>query len=95
MKTITALPLAAAAALGLAACSNNAKNESAEAANAIATDVGNTVDAGVNSVDNALDAAGNTMDNAAHDAANATHDAANAAGNAANSVSNAANAAGH
>ena len=37
MKKLTALPLIAIAALGLAACSSNAQNESAEAAKPTAT----------------------------------------------------------
>ena len=65
MKKLTALALVSAAALGLAACSQNAQNETSEAANAIGTDISNTAEAGANSVDNALDAAGNMMDSTA------------------------------
>lgn len=86
---IFALPLVAVAALGLAACTDKAQNESAQAANTIATDTGNTVDAGVNSVDNALDAAGNSMDDASNSADNASDNAANAT---ANTLDNTANA---
>ena len=82
MKKLTAPALVSAAALGLAACSQNARNETSEAANAVGTDIGNTAEAGANSVDNALDAAGNSMDAMAANSTNATDNAANATGNA-------------
>ena len=95
-KTI-ALPLILAAALGLAACSDNAQNEAGEALDATATDLNNAAAEAVGDVnaaaadamaaaDNALDEAGNTLDAGAETAANATantlDDAADATRNA-------------
>lgn len=82
MKKIAAVSMLAAAALGLAACSDKAQNEAAEAANAVGTDIENTADAAVDTVDNALDGAGNAMDNAGEATENAAEGAANATGNA-------------
>lgn len=82
MKKIAALSMISAAALGLAACSNNAQNEASEAANAVGSDIENTAGAAVDTVDNALDGAGNAMDNAGEATENAAADATNATGNA-------------
>ena len=52
-----ALPLGLVAALGVAACSEKAQDESAEAANAIAADADATTDKAVNDIDAASDEA--------------------------------------
>lgn len=64
MKTLTILPLAILAALGLAACSPKAQNETAEAANAIAGDANATAAKAIDDTDAALGAAASRIDNA-------------------------------
>ena len=70
-----ALPLALVAAMGVAACSEKAQDESAEAGNAIAADTAATTSEAVNDIDaasdeafgaaeNSMSAAGNSIDNA-------------------------------
>ncbi len=70
-----ALPLALVAAMGVAACSEKAQDESAEAGNAIAADTAATTSEAVNDVDaasdeafgaaeNSMNAVGNGIDNA-------------------------------
>jgi hypothetical protein len=103
MKIIL-LPVLAAAALGIAGCSQNAQNETAEAGNAIAADTAATTDNAVGDVDAAtdrsLDRAGAAMDNAGADAeagadragqsiANGADRAADATGEALQSAGNA------
>lgn len=67
------LPLALVASLGLAACSERAQNETAEAADTVAADVNATMgdamndvqaatDAAFGAAENGLDAAGNTIE---------------------------------
>lgn len=91
MKKIV-LIAAIAAAASLAACSQHAKNETVEAANAVATDVNATVAAGVNSVDAATDSAMNNISNAADAATNKVESAAekmkHATGNAMSDAGN-------
>lgn len=73
MRKALVLPLAAAAVLGLAACGNKAKNEAAEANEAIAGD-SNTMGEAVNdtnAADDALSNAEQSYDNAAEGAADA------------------------
>lgn len=76
MKKAFMLTAAAAAALGLAACSDNAQDETAEAANAIATDVSTTTGEAVDDLDAAtgsalgsaeagIDQAGQSIENGA------------------------------
>ena len=87
------LPLALAAAFGLAACSEKAQNETGQAAEATAADVNATMGEAVQDVDaaserafgsaeNALDDAGDAIENTADDAAAATGEALRDAGNA-------------
>lgn len=74
MKKLAAL-LVVAAAIGLAACSPKAQNETAEAADAITADANATMseatkdvdaagDRALGGMDNAVDAVGNTIDDA-------------------------------
>ena len=64
MKTRIILPVTVLAALGLAACSPKAQNETAEAANAIAGDANATAAKAIDDTDAALGAAESRMDNA-------------------------------
>jgi hypothetical protein len=78
-------PLILVAALGLAACSPKAQNETAEAANTIAADANATMAEAVKDTDaaanQAFGAAENSMDNASAKIGKATKDAkADAAG---------------
>ncbi len=50
-------------ALGLAACEDNARDDSTSTLNTIETEAEADTAAAANSVDNALDATGNTVDN--------------------------------
>ena len=74
--------LALAAGLTLAACSEKAQDETAEAANAVATDVETTTDEAVNDIEaatnDALSSAENTMDNGGAAVDNAADNADNA-----------------
>ena len=76
------LPLAAIAALGLAACSEQAQNETAEAANAIGADANATMGEAVQDVEAATDRALGAAENAADDLGNAIDAGADKAGNA-------------
>ena len=64
MKKIVTVAMIAAFAT-LAACTSTAKNETAEAANAIVADVNATAAAGINSIDAATDNAMDSISNAA------------------------------
>ena len=76
------LPLTAIAALGLAACSEQAQNETAEAANAIGADANATMGEAVQDVEAATDRALGAAENAADDLGNAIDSGADKAGNA-------------
>lgn len=76
------LPLAAVAALGLAACSEKAKNETAEAANAIGADANATMGEAVQDVQSATESALGTAENAADNLGNAIDAGADKVGNA-------------
>lgn len=91
------LPLAAIAALGLAACSDNAKNETAEAGNAIAADANATMgeaasdveaatDGALTSAENAADRAGAAIGEGARDAEAGVQEGAARVGNAADAA---------
>lgn len=80
------LPLAAVAALGLAACSDKAQNESAEAANAIGADVNATMGEAVKDVESATDSALGTAENAADGLGNTLGEGADRVGNAADAA---------
>lgn len=86
MKRLFTTGLIAATALGLAACSERAQNESAEAGNAIAADTAATTSNAVNDVDaatdRALDKAENSLDRAGEALKNSGDRAADATGNA-------------
>jgi len=83
-KIVIVVALAAAATLG--ACTPKAQNATAEAANAVVTDVNATAAAAVNSVDAATDNAMNKISNAAdvgtHKIDSAADKVTSAAGNA-------------
>jgi len=76
------LPLAAVAALGLAACSDNAKNEAAEAANAIGADANATMGEAIQDVQSATDSALGAAENAADSLGNSVSEGADKVGNA-------------
>ena len=82
MKKAIFASLALAAGLALAACSEKAQDETAEAANAVATDVETTTEEAVNDIDaatdDALSGAENSMDNAADATENAADNATDA-----------------
>ena len=86
MKRFVMAGLAVVAATGIAACSQNAQNESAEAGNAMAADTEATTDNAVNDVDAATDQALGSaeagLDNAGDAIARGADDAADATGNA-------------
>jgi ABC-type glycerol-3-phosphate transport system substrate-binding protein len=86
MKKSIVVSMMLAASLGVAACSETAQDESAEAANAVATDVETTTEEAVDSIDaatdNALDATAAAADNAGDAVANGAAAAANATGDA-------------
>lgn len=86
MKKSILASMILAGSLGLVACSDNAQNESAEAANAVSTDVETTTDEAIGSIDAATDNAladveaaaenaGATLENGAEAAADATGNA--------------------
>lgn len=85
MKFI-ALPLIAAAALGLAACSEKTEDAVGNATGALGNDIENTAEAGASAVDNALDSAGNEMDAAGDATENAVENGAAATENAADNA---------
>lgn len=81
MKRIL-LPLAAVAALGVAACSDNAQNETAEAGEAIGADVNATMGEAAQDVEAATDSALGSAENAADATGAAISEAASDTGNA-------------
>ena len=87
MKKTIALVTVLTVAMGLAACSPKAQNETAEAGNAVLSDVNATAAGAVDTVDaatdNAIDAPENSMDRMGTAADNAADKAARAAGTAA------------
>ncbi|VXC89580.1 hypothetical protein [Sphingomonas sp. 8AM] len=86
MKRLFTTGLIAATALGLAACSQHAQNQTAEAGNAIAADTTATTSNAVNDVDaatdRALDKAENSLDRTGDALKNSGDRAADATGNA-------------
>lgn len=76
------LPLAAVAALGLAACSDRAQNEAAEAANAIGADANATMGEAVQDVQDATESALGTAENAADSLGNTVSAGVDKVGNA-------------
>lgn len=76
------LPVAAVAALGLAACSDKAQNEAAEAANAIGADANATMGEAVQDVQDATESALGTAENAADSLGNTVSEGADKVGNA-------------
>jgi hypothetical protein len=76
------LPLAAVAALGLTACSDKAKNEAAEAANAIGADANATMGEAAQDVQSATESALGTAENAADSVGNTVSEGADKVGNA-------------
>ena len=85
MKKIL-LPLAAVATLGLAACSDNAQNETAEAAEAVGADVNATMGEAAADVEAATEGAIDSAENAADRAGAAIESGADRAGNAADAA---------
>ncbi|HEY0624395.1 hypothetical protein [Sphingomonas sp.] len=81
MKRV-ALSFAAVAALGLAACSEKAQNETAEAANAIGADANATMGEAVQDVQSATESALGTAENAADSIGNTVSEGADKVGNA-------------
>ncbi len=81
MKKLTNVTIMAAAALGLAACSPNAQNESAEAAEAITADANATMSEAINDTDAAADQAFGAAENAIDRAGVKIGNVADAAGN--------------
>ena len=75
MKKSILASMILAGSLGLVACTDNAQNESAEAANAVATDVETTTDEALNSIDAAANDALANVEAAAENAADATGNA--------------------
>lgn len=80
------LPLAAIAALGLAACSEQAQNETAEAANAIGADANATMGEAAQDVEAATDSALGAAENAADSLGNTIESGADRVGNAADAA---------
>ncbi|WP_448500975.1 hypothetical protein [Sphingomonas sp.] len=91
MKKSTLLPLALVAAFGLAACSENAQNETSEAADAVAADMNSTMseaaadvdaatDSALQSAENAIDRTGQSIENGADRAAAESAEARREAG---------------
>ena len=80
------LPLAAFAMLGLAACSDKAQNETAEAAEAIGADANATMSEAADDVEAATDGALGAAENAADRAGNAIGEGADRVGNAADAA---------
>ncbi len=81
MKKLTNVTIMAAAAIGLAACSPNAQNESAEAAEAITADANATMGEAINDTDAAADQAFGAAENAIDRAGVKIGNVADAAGN--------------
>ena len=81
MKKLTNATIMAAAAIGLAACSPNAQNESAEAAEAITADANATMGEAINDTDAAADQAFGAAENAIDRAGVKIGNVADAAGN--------------
>ncbi|OQW80070.1 MAG: hypothetical protein BVN32_01755 [Proteobacteria bacterium ST_bin14] len=81
MKKLTNVTIMAAAAIGLAACSPNAQNESAEAAEAITADANATMSEAINDTDAAADQAFGAAENAIDRAGVKIGNVADAAGN--------------
>lgn len=81
MKNLTSVTIMAAAAIGLAACSPNAQNESAEAAEAITADANATMSEAINDTDAAADQAFGAAENAIDRAGVKIGNVADAAGN--------------
>lgn len=81
MKKLTNVTIMAAAAIGLAACSPNAQNESAEAAEAITADANATMGEAINDTDAAADQAFGAAENAIDGAGVKIGNVADAAGN--------------
>ncbi|MBR0553385.1 hypothetical protein [Stakelama marina] len=79
MKKAILVSMTAAAALGLAACSDHAQNESAEAANAMAADTSATMSNAVGDLDAASDQAFGAAENAADQAGDAIENGADTA----------------
>ncbi len=82
MRKALLLPVAAAAALALAACGESAQNETAEASEAIAGDSG-TMGEAVNDLEAAQEAAFGAAENAYAEPANLTANSAEPAADAA------------
>lgn len=91
MKKSTLLPLALMGALSLAACGENARNETGEAADAIAADANSTMheaardveaatDSALQSAENAIDRTGQAFENGADRAEAESAEARRAAG---------------
>lgn len=80
MKKFAVPALVIAASLGLAACSQETKQEASEATNAAIEDVTEVADDAANAATNAADATANAVDNAADATANATANTMDAAG---------------
>ncbi|MBX3592892.1 hypothetical protein [Sphingomonas sp.] len=80
------LPLAAVAALGLAACSEKAQNETAEAAEAVGADANATMTEAANDVESATDRALGSAENAIDRAGNAIDSGADKVDNAADAA---------
>ncbi|MFL9839438.1 hypothetical protein ABS767_00560 [Sphingomonas sp. ST-64] len=80
------LPLAAVAALGLAACSDKAQNETAEAAEAIGADANATMSEAADDVETATDSALGAAENAADSTGAAIEQGADNVGNAADAA---------
>lgn len=76
------LPLAAVAALGLAACSDKAKNEAAEAANAIGADMNATASEAEADIKAATEGALGDAQNTADSVGNTIGEGADKVGNA-------------
>lgn len=76
------LPLAAVAALGLAACSDKAKNEAAEAANAIGADMNATASEAEADIKAATEGALGDAQNTADSVGNTISEGADKVGNA-------------
>ncbi len=81
MKKLTNVTIMAAAVIGLAACSPNAQNESAEAAEAITADANATMGEAINDTDAAADQAFGAAENAIDRAGVKIGNVADAAGN--------------
>ena len=82
MKTFFALPIVAAAALGLAACTDKSADEVGEAANAVAADGANALDQAGDDLEAATNSALSGAENSMDSIGDAADDAATATGNA-------------